>query len=146
MKFVCNDCRQAMEFIDNAPTEDGGSMDISYECPNCRRSISMITNPGETQMVRSLGVTIGHEALDEPREPMSMLREALVGRDEASVVLAGPEPVWTESALKRLSAAPSFVQGMVHRLYTDYARRKGYAEITPAIMTEARDALGMTDM
>jgi hypothetical protein len=48
--------------------------------------------------------------------------------------------------MKRLAAAPTFVQGMVHRLYTDYARQKGYTEITPAIMSEARDALGMTEM
>jgi len=60
MKFVCDDCRRAMELVDNTPSEDGGSMAIRYTCPNCGRSISMITNPGETQMVRSLGVTIGH--------------------------------------------------------------------------------------
>jgi hypothetical protein len=54
--------------------------------------------------------------------------------------------VWTENALKRLAAAPTFVQGMVRRLYTDYARQQGYAEITPAVMTEAREALGLTGM
>jgi hypothetical protein len=35
---------------------------------------------------------------------------------------------------------------MIRRLYTDYARQKGYTEITSAIMTEAREALGMTEM
>ena len=146
MKFLCNDCQQTMEFIDNEPSKDGGSMAIRYECPNCRRSISMVTNPGETQMVRSLGVTIGHETLSATPEPMSMIREALVGQSQAAAAPESPEPVWTESAQKRLAAAPTFVQGMVHRLYTDYARQQGYAEITPAIMSEARDALGMTDM
>ena len=107
----------------------------------------MITNPGETQMVRSLGVTLGHEALQAAPEPMSTIREALAGQSpQATAVPQETEPVWTEAALKRLSAAPSFVQGMIHRLYTDYARQKGYAEITPAVMTEARDALGMTGM
>jgi hypothetical protein len=77
---------------------------------------------------------------------MAMIREALAGPVSATLGPVGPEPVWTETALKRLSAAPSFVQGIVHRLYTDYARQKGYAEITPAIMNEARDALGMTGM
>jgi hypothetical protein len=70
----------------------------------------------------------------------------LAGQTAAAAVPIGPEPVWSEAALKRLSAAPSFVQGMVHRLYTDYARQKGYTEITPAIMNEAREALGMTGM
>jgi hypothetical protein len=144
MKFLCNDCQEVMEFVDNAPSSDGGSMAITYTCPGCERQISMITNPGETQMVRSLGVTIGHEALSAPPEPMAMIREALAGQPAATAASTGPEPVWTEAALKRLSAAPSFVQGMVHRLYSDYARQKGYQEITPAIMNEARDALGMT--
>lgn len=147
MKFICIDCQKTMEFVDNAPSEDGGSMAITYNCPECGRGISMVTNPGETQVVRSLGVTIGHEALGSaPPEPMSMIRGALDGQAPATAAPAGPEPVWTEAALKRLSAAPSFVQGMVHRLYTDYARQKGYPEITPAIMNEARDALGMTGM
>ena len=145
MKFVCNQCRQAMEFVDNETATDGGSMAIRYDCPGCGHSISMHTNPGETQMVRSLGVTIGHEALQEPAEPMATIRGALSG-PPVDTLPAGPDPVWTEAALKRLSAAPSFVQGMVHRLYTDYARRQGYREITPKIMSEARDALGMTDM
>lgn len=147
MKFVCNDCQEVMEFVDNNPSADGGSMAISYNCPNCGRGISMVTNPGETQMVRSLGVTIGHETLSSsPPEPMSMIREALTGPASSMVSSSGPEPVWTEQALKRLSAAPTFVQGIVQRLYTDYARQKGYPEITPAIMNEARETLGMTGM
>ncbi|MCI0398767.1 MAG: hypothetical protein L0332_11570 [Chloroflexi bacterium] len=144
MKFLCNDCQRVMEFADNTVAEGGGSMAIRYICPNCGRSISMITNSGETQVVRSLGVTIGHETLAGHPEPMSMIREALAGQKPAAP--AGPEPVWTESALKRLAAAPVFVQGMVRRLYSDYARQQGYQEITPAVMTEAREALGMSEM
>ncbi len=148
MKFVCNDCQTVMEFVANAPSDDGGSMAISYTCPSCNREISMVTNPGETQMVRSLGVTIGHETLtDSPPEPMSMIRDALTGQQPPfEATRQNPEPIWTDKAMKRLSAAPSFVQGMVYRLYTDYARQKGYTEITPAIMNEARDTLGMTGM
>ena len=147
MKFLCNDCQETMTFVDNAPMEDGDSMAITYNCPSCGRAISMVTNAGETQMVRSLGVTIGHEALDDSSAgPMSMIRGALAGQAPTASTPTGPEPVWTEAALKRLSAAPSFVQGMVHRLYTDYARQKGYTEITPAIMNEAREELGMMGM
>ena len=154
MKFLCNDCQQIMEFKDNTPSDDGGSLAIQYACPGCGRSISMVTNPGETQMVRSLGVTIGHEAISTQPEPMAMIRESLAGKGVETLALSeaevavptGPEPVWTEAALKRLAAAPTFVQGMVRRLYTDYARQQGYTEITPAIMTEAREELGMTGM
>jgi len=147
MKFMCNDCQEAMEFVDNTPTEDGSSMAITYNCPSCKRGIAMVTNAGETQMVRSLGVTIGHETLaDSAPEPMSMIRDALTGQTPFEPPRAGPEPVWTDKALKRLSAAPSFVQGMVYRIYSDYARQKGYTEITPAVMNEARDELGMMGM
>ncbi len=146
MKFLCDDCQHVMDFVENTPTKDGASMAIRYACPNCGRAISMVTNPGETQLVRSLGVTIGHEALGAPPEPMAMIRQSLAGGTPTEPTTAGPEPVWTEAAQKRLAAAPSFVQGMVHRLYTDYARQKGYAEVTPAVMSEARDALGMGGM
>jgi hypothetical protein len=146
MKFLCNDCQQLMEFVDNKPSEDASSMAISYTCPSCGRGISMITNAGETQVVRSLGVTIGHEALDTAHEPMTMIRAALSEQAQPTPALDQPEPVWTEAALRRLAAAPSFVQGIVRRLYTDYARQKGYAEITPAIMNEARESLGMMGM
>jgi hypothetical protein len=146
MKFICNDCQNTMEFMDNVPSENGGSLSIRYGCPNCGRSISMVTNTGETQVVRSLGVTIGHESLSTAHEPMAMLREALAGNPAGAISSPQLDPDWSESALKRLAAAPSFVQGMVRRLYNDYARQKGYTEITPAIMSEARDALGMTEM
>ena len=146
MKFVCNTDHQVMEFVETQYSADGGSMAVTFKCEACGRTISMVTNTGETQLVRSLGVTIGHEALNAQPEPMSMIRDALAGGTPPAAAPGGPQPVWSEAALKRLAAAPSFVQGMVRRLYTDYASQKGYAEITPAVMTEAREALGMTGM
>jgi len=145
MKFICQSDNTVMEFVETVAPEGGGSMSITFSCPTCGRGIAMVTNPGETQMVRSLGVTIGHEALAAAPEPMSLIRSALTG--QTSLIRAGgPEPVWSEAALKRLAAAPTFVQGIVHRLYTDYARQKGYTEITPVVMNEAREALGMSGM
>jgi hypothetical protein len=146
MKFICQSDDTVMEFVENVTSEGGGSMSIVFKCPTCGRAIAMVTNPGETQMVRSLGVTIGHEALAATPEPMSMIRSALTGQAASLTSAGGPEPVWSEAALKRLSAAPTFVQGVIHRLYTDYARQQGYAEITPGVMNEAREALGMTGM
>ena len=147
MKFVCEDCGEVMEFVDNQSDSAEGIMKISYVCPNCERSISMVTNPGETQMVTSLGVTIGHEELSEgDPHPMEMVRGALEGGTEIAGASDGPDPVWSEAAEKRLGAAPTFVQGMVRRLYTDWAKQQGYTEITPAVMSEARDNLGMEGM
>ncbi|MGQ0601091.1 MAG: hypothetical protein ACT4QE_05270 [Anaerolineales bacterium] len=146
MKFVCQSDNSVMEFVENVASEGGGSMAVRFRCPTCEREIAMVTNPGETQMVRSLGVTIGHDTLAAAPEPMSMIRNALAGSAAPLPAADGPEPVWTEPALKRLSVAPTFVQGMIRRLYTDYARQQGHAEITPAVMNEARDALGLMGM
>ncbi|MBI3763844.1 MAG: PCP reductase family protein [Chloroflexi bacterium] len=143
MKFICQSDNTAMEFVETVNSDDGGSMSIHFRCPTCGRGIAMVTNSGETQMVRSLGVTIGGAPSSEP---MAMIRSALTGQSITGQSSDGAEPAWSEAALKRLAAAPVFVQGMIRRLYSDYAKQKGYAEITPAIMTEARDALGMSGM
>ena len=41
---------------------------------------------------------------------------------------------------------PSFVRGMVKRIYTDYARERGIATVTPAVMDRARTDLGLEGM
>ncbi len=54
-----------------------------------------------------------------------------------------PEVTWTEEAVARLQQAPSFLRGMVRRATEAYALRKGYSQITPEVMTEARERMGM---
>lgn len=54
--------------------------------------------------------------------------------------------VWSDDARARLENVPSFVRGMVKRIYTDYAREHGVAEITPAVMDRARTDLGLEGM
>ena len=136
-----------MEFVSNDTDRASGVMAIQYSCPNCGRRISMVTNPGETQMVSSLGVTIGHETLAEGGAgPMKQIRRSLEGEASWTEDRGSPDPVWTEAAEKRLAAAPGFVQGTVRRLYTDWAKRNGFEEVSPAVMSKARDALGMSEM
>jgi hypothetical protein len=36
-----------------------GSLGVEFLCPSCKARFSMVTNPGETQMVQALGVKIG---------------------------------------------------------------------------------------
>lgn len=57
-----------------------------------------------------------------------------------------PEPadlVWTEEALKRLQRIPSFVQPMAKAGIENFAREKGYTEITAEVMDAARGNFGM---
>lgn len=50
---------------------------------------------------------------------------------------------WSDEAKKRLSRAPSFVKGMAIKRVEQYAREKGYSEITPDIMKEAKEKMAV---
>ena len=74
MKFVCLNCETYMNFEKvEKPAE--GSLDVFFGCPSCSAKFSMVTNPGETQMVSSLGVTLGGRSA--PPEPFEMTRSTL---------------------------------------------------------------------
>ncbi|MBI4332172.1 MAG: universal stress protein UspA, partial [Chloroflexi bacterium] len=63
--------------------------------------------------------------------------EATLSQGEAIAIL------WTQEAGKRLQNVPAFARAMAKRAIEDYARRHGYAEVTPEVMTEARGKMGM---
>jgi len=50
---------------------------------------------------------------------------------------------WSEDAKKRLDRVPSFGRGMVIKRVEQYAREKGYSEITPDIMKEAKEKMAV---
>ena len=166
MKFLCLDCDDVMEFAERQLPGDG-TLAAVFTCGSCGREMAMLTNPMETQLVSSLGVKIGGREV--PTQPMELARTSLEGgRDDAfalseDIPLAAGEPatrgegasageaaaarvVWTSEAAGRLERVPSFVRGMVKRIYTDWAREKGVSEITPDIMDRARTELGLEGM
>jgi hypothetical protein len=78
MKFVCLNCETYMNFEKvEKPAE--GSLGVFFGCPSCGAKFSMVTNPGETQMVSSLGVKLGGRTAAP--EPFEMTRGTL--KDEA---------------------------------------------------------------
>ncbi len=78
MKFVCLNCETYMSFEKvEKPTE--GSLGVFFACPSCEAKFSMGTNPGETQMVSSLGVQLGGRST--AASPLEMTRGTL--REEA---------------------------------------------------------------
>lgn len=140
MKFLCVECDQQMAFAERQLPGDG-TLAATFKCPKCGRVVAMLTNPMETQLVSSLGVEIGGRTV--PPEPLEMVR--------ANVMTAGrPDgptaPAWSVEAQERLGRVPSFVRGMVKKIYADYARERGIVEITPAIMDTARTELGLEGM
>jgi hypothetical protein len=143
MKFLCIDCDEQMRFDERQQPGDG-TFAAAFACPRCGRRIAMLANPMETQLVESLGVKIGGRTL-EP-EPMELVRGTLVTREGAFFDSSAPRPRFTLASQERLERVPSFVRGMVKRLYTEYAVERGISEITPDVMDRARSELGLEGM
>lgn len=159
MKFLCVDCDRVMEFAERQLPGDG-TLAAVFTCDGCGREVAMLTNPMETRFVSSLGIKIGGREV--PEQPMELTRSSLEGggedafRDPEKEAFEGaPEPAvgrpsgrveWTDAAVERLGHVPRFVRGMVKRIYTDYARERGIAEITPEVMDRARSDLGLEGM
>jgi len=156
MKFLCIDCDAQMAFEERQQPGDG-TFTASFACPRCGRRVAMLANPMETQLVSTLGVEIGGRTLDE--QPLEYTRSAMAGRDDAFVDDAprsthnappsthnAPRPSWSADAETRLAKVPGFVRGMVKKIYTDYARERAIAEVTPEVMDRARTELGLEGM
>jgi hypothetical protein len=132
-----------------------GTLAAAFRCPGCGRVVALLTNPMETQLVASLGVKIGGTTIQP--QPLELVRGMVAtGRDDAFVETAEREepemrgvasrPAWSAEAQARLARVPSFVRGMVKRIYFEYATERGIGEITPAVMDTARGELGLEDM
>lgn len=140
MKLLCLRCDQAMDSVGDSGSDS--QLAVGFVCPDCGKRVDLLANPAETQLATSIGYTVGGRK--SPSGPMETVRRKLVGAREVGA--AADQPVWTEAAKKRLSAAPNFVQGMIRALYNDFAIQRGYREVTPAVMTEAKETLGMEGM
>jgi len=79
MKFVCLNCETYMNF-EKVEKPGEGTLGVFFGCPSCNAKFSMVTNPGETQMVSSLGVKLGGRTV--AAEPFEMTRGTL--KDEAT--------------------------------------------------------------
>src|SRR5207244_12383337 len=55
---LCLDCDQPLE-LHSTEGPDEGSLTVTFRCLECGFRVAMLTNPFETQMVRSLGVKVG---------------------------------------------------------------------------------------
>jgi len=146
MKFLCVDCDRQMTFEERALPGDG-TLAATFKCPKCGRVMALLTNPMETQLVSSLGVEIGGRTV--PTQPLETVRKMVTtGKDDAfeDGKRETGDVGWSSDAQERLARVPNFVRGMVKRIYIDYARERGIAEITPAIMDSARSELGLEGM
>jgi hypothetical protein len=161
MKFLCLDCDEPMK-LHSSQGPDEGSLTVTFRCPECGFRVAMLTNPFETQMVRSLGVTIGGRTA--PAQPFEHVRASMAepradafegapapaatgsGCPFAAMLDAGtaPPPIrWTAEAEARIGRVPEFIRPMARKAIERYAETKGYAAVTDAVVEEARGAFGM---
>jgi Proto-chlorophyllide reductase 57 kD subunit len=145
MKFLCIDCDAQMTFEQRQEPGDG-TFAAAFKCPTCGRRVALLANPMESQLVGALGVKIGGRTLDQ--QPFESVRSTIAGRDGAlqDIEPVGSPPRWTAESRERLERVPTFVRGMVMRIYADWARQRGIADITPDVMDRARVELGLEDM
>src|SRR5262245_40222938 len=127
MKFLCVGCDEQMNFEERQVPGDG-TFAASFRCPKCRHEVAMLANPMETQLVSSLGVKVGGRTLDE--QPLELVRSSVQGRSDAFVEEQQPasvqgRPTWSTEAQARLANVPSFVRGMVKKIYGEYAADRG---------------------
>src|SRR5215470_14719734 len=112
---------------------DEGSLTVVFGCPTCGSRVAMLTNPFETQLVRSLGVKIGGR--QAPAAPLESLRTFMAnprdGAFEASpegsetettggcpfgamlnegAIPDSPGLAWTAEAESRMANVPSFIR------------------------------------
>lgn len=146
MKFLCVECDEAMKLNQTRPPDAAGSLTVLFGCPSCGRSIAMLTNPWETEMVSSLGVKIGPDADPETAEAASrcpfsgMVKEMEEQRADPAAP-AGPR--WTAGALERLEGIPEFVRPMARQGVEHYASSNGYEVVDEKVLDEARQRFGM---
>ena len=126
MKFLCVKCDEGMKFEESKGPEEG-SVTIVFRCPECSGRVALLTNPMETQLVRSLDVQIGGRT--ESPIPMESLREGLVGGS----------PLWTEEAEALLGSVPTPMRSMVRKLAETHAIKEGCREISAAVFDQARN-------
>jgi hypothetical protein len=113
------------------------SMKVSFSYHGCGARFSMVTNPGETQLVYSLGVKMGGKGDVKPPELTRTTLKVREGERGGEKPRQGP-PVWTPEAEKRLENVPAFIRPMAKRAVEGLADKKGLQVIDEALMDEAK--------
>lgn len=165
MKFLCLDCDEPMKLHSTAGPDEG-SLTVTFRCPECGVRVAMLTNPFETQMVKSLGVKVGGSS--GPAQPFEHITSSMAGAradafegDVPSATeatgrgcpfgamlneQAGEHALaitWSPEAEARVERIPSFIRPMARKAIERFAEAQGHPTITEAVMDEARGALGM---
>lgn len=133
MKILCAKCDEPMALKRSEGFEDK-TVGLTFACPKCSGTFVMFINPMEAQLVRSLGVKPGGAT---GHSPMEAIKGTLAEGDKQAGL------TWSEEAESQLEKIPPFVRPMAKAGVERFASEKGYKEITPSVMAEARKLYGM---
>ncbi len=95
MKFLCIACDAAMR-LQSTAGPDEGSLTVTFACPDCGHRVAMLTNPWETQLVRTLGVKVGGRTTEPV--PYEHVRASLARQRESAFVDEGSAAAPGEAA------------------------------------------------
>lgn len=168
MKFLCITCDEAMR-LEGTRGPDEGSLTVTFGCPRCGHQVAMLTNPWETQLVRTLGVKVGGRSGEAA--PFEQVRSTLARQRESAfegegspakaevagegpgcpfaAMVAGQEsaetdgPAWSPEAEARVERIPDFIRPMARKAIERFAQGRGYRTITLEVMDEAKGLMGM---
>ena len=130
MKFVCRKCESFMLFQEVEPVQED-SLGVTFACPECKAKISMVTNPGETQMVHALGVKLGGR--NGHPEPLELTRQTLkdpkTQTSETKTPLATPEGPRAAMDTESLGKCP--FANVVSEMRSNFTQPETAIEWTP---------------
>ena len=89
MKFLCLACDEAMRLA-SAAGPDEGSLTVTFGCPRCGHQVAMLTNPWETQLVKTLGVRVGTPA--PAPAPFASVRAGLAHQRDGVFAMGSATP------------------------------------------------------
>ena len=122
MKFLCITCDEPMT-LNNTQGPDNGSMSLIFGCPNCGHAVAMLTNPMETQMVRSLDIKMGGRTA--PAQPMEMVRTSLAAQRDGLAATTVAAPAQAPATTSTPSGSKCPFTGAVNEAFAQQERTAG---------------------
>ena len=129
MKFLCIKCDEMMS-LKKVEEDSRKSIGLTFHCSKCNSSFAMLTNPMETQLVKSMGLAIGEKK--KSPSPAEMMDDSLSGGEQPDALR------WEPDAEERLKKVPAIARSMARAAIVRSANDKGVKLITTAFMDEVK--------
>lgn len=141
--FACPGCGWEMAMYTNPwETQMVRSLDVKIGGQNAPAEPMQTLRSSLGQGIEQLSVPASEAAADSANAPKCPFAEVVANAyDDASAAATGSDDIhWTPEAEQRIAQRiPSFVRPMARMGIETYARERGYQEITPKVLDEAKN-------